>query len=94
MAKSANMQIIDLADGRQVCLSYGTIVAAFLPATYDGPGADTARHALGKWRGFVRTSESFSVTSSKHANQFAGKDTPRIPHNELVALCAPIASAK
>lgn len=75
MTTSGNVQILDLSDGRQVCLSYGTIVAAFVPG-----------------RGYLRTDARFSVTTSKHMNQFAGKDAPCIPHAELVALCAPIAS--
>lgn len=71
----ANVSVVKLADGREVCLSYGTIVAAFIPG-----------------EGFVRTAERFSVTSSKHATHFAGKDAPRIPHERLKTLCAPVDS--
>lgn len=73
--KSANVQIVKLDDGREVCLSYGVIVAAFIPG-----------------RGYLRTDARFSVTTSKHMNQFAGKERPEVPHAELVALCAPIES--
>lgn len=81
---STNVQTIDLADGRQVCLSYGVIVAAFIPH-------DCAYRRLNV-RGYVRTDKQFSVTTSKHMNQFAGKDSPRIPHEDLLLLCAPIQS--
>ena len=72
---SGNVQVVTLDDGREVCLSYGVIVAAFIPG-----------------RGYVRTDARFSVTTSKHMNQFAGKERPEVPHKELIALCAPIAS--
>jgi hypothetical protein len=75
MTRSHNVQIITLGDGREVCLSYGVIVAAFIPG-----------------RGYVRTDARFSVTTSKHMNQYAGTDAPDVPHEELKALCAPIVS--
>lgn len=86
MKTAANVQIVDLADGRQVCLSYGVIVAAFVPRTYmpDGVIRDP--------RGYLRTDARFSVTTSKHMNAFAGKDAPTVPHARLLELCAPIVS--
>jgi hypothetical protein len=72
---STRVDIIKLDDGREVCLSYGVIVAAFIPG-----------------RGYVRTDARFSVTTSRHMNQYAGKDAPNVPHEELKALCAPIVS--
>jgi len=29
--KESNVQVVELSDGRRVCLSYGVIVAAFIP---------------------------------------------------------------
>lgn len=74
MAKQ-NTETVTLSDGRVVCLSYGVIVAAFIPG-----------------RGYVRTDARYSVTTSRHMNQFAGKEAPELPHSQLLALCAPIAS--
>jgi hypothetical protein len=78
-----NVQIVTLADGREVCLSYGVIVAAFIPK---GIGVSVYD------RGYLRTSRHFSVTTSRHANHFAGKDAPCLDHDQLVALCAPVKS--
>lgn len=72
-----NVQIVKLNDGREVCLSYGVIVAAFIPG-----------------RGHLRTAERFSVTTSKHMNQYAGKSAPEVPHAELIQLCAPVESRR
>lgn len=70
---AANTHTITLADGREVCFSYGVPVAAFLPG-----------------RGYVRTAERYSVTTSKHANGYAGKDSPQLPDAEFRAAIAPI----
>ncbi len=70
-----NTQVINLSDGRRVCLSYGVIVAAFLPG-----------------QGYVKTAERYSVTTSKHANHFAGRDAPEMAHTALVTACLPVAS--
>jgi predicted deacetylase len=43
-------------------------------------------------RGTVRTDARYSVTTSKHMNQYAGKDAPTIPHEELIRLTAPVSS--
>lgn len=72
---STHTSEVGLDDGRIVCLSYGVIVAAFLPG-----------------KGWRRTDARYSVTTSKHMNQFAGKDAPEMPHKELVEACAPIQS--
>lgn len=69
-----NTIVIALTDGREVCLSYGVPVAAFVPG-----------------RGYLKTAERYSVTTSKHANTFAGKDAPSVPHDEFLSLVAPIA---
>jgi hypothetical protein len=70
-----NSQVVALADGRRVCLSYGTVVAIYHPAI-----------------GYRRTDKRISRTSSIHANRFAGLDSVRMPHDELVALAAPLES--
>ena len=51
----SNTYTITLDDGREVCLSYGVPVAAFIPG-----------------RGYVRSATHYSVTSSRHANGYAG----------------------
>jgi hypothetical protein len=74
MASKANVSTVKLSDGREVCLSYGVPVAAFVPG-----------------RGYVRTAARYSVTTSKHMNQFAGKDAPELPEAEFRALIAELA---
>jgi hypothetical protein len=72
---SANVQTIELSDGRRVFQSYGVTVAAYIPG-----------------RGYLRTDKRYSVTTSKHMNQFAGRDAAEIPDEELMRLTKPIAS--
>lgn len=69
MSKSKNVSILKLSDGREVCLSYGVPVAAYLPG-----------------RGFVKTAARYSVTTSRHANQFAGPNPTEISESEFRAL--------
>lgn len=77
-ASSAHVSVVNLADGRQVCLSYGVPVAAFIPG-----------------RGYVKTAERFSVTSSRHANTFGvGPATPEVPAAEFAALIAPVVGGR
>lgn len=92
MSNSANTTIVNLSDGRQVCLSYGVIVAAFIPATYAAEHAPVIDGHRAKRGGYLRTAERFSATTSRHINAFAGGDAQEIPHAELLALCAPVAS--
>lgn len=73
MSSSSNRSIVKLADGREVCLSYGVPVAAFIPG-----------------RGYVKTATRYSVTTSKHANQFAGKAATEVPATEFASLVAPL----
>jgi len=68
-----NVSTVSLADGREVCLSYGVPVAAFVPG-----------------RGYVRSAERHSVTSSRHANSYAGKDAPQVDAATFAALIAPV----
>lgn len=41
-------------------------------------------------RGYIRTDRKYSVTTSKHANQFAGHDSTVVPESEFRALIAPV----
>lgn len=70
---SSNVSTVRLADGREVCLSYGVPVAAFVPG-----------------RGYVRSAERHSVTSSRHANGYAGKGAPEVAADEFARLIAPV----
>ena len=86
-SNSANVQVVKLTDGREVCLSYGVIVAAFIPKGYPIKGD--------AWcEGYVRTDARYSVTTSRHMNAFAGKDSPIIPDADLKALCLPVAERR
>jgi len=40
--------------------------------------------------GYVRSEESHSVTSSKHANAFAGKSSPRLAAAAFAAAISPV----
>jgi hypothetical protein len=86
MKTQSNVQIVSLSDGRQVCLSYGVIVAAFIPAGFEIGYAPASLNVAG----YVRTKERYSVTTSRHMNQFAGKDAPEIDRADLLKLCSPI----
>jgi hypothetical protein len=43
-------------------------------------------------RGMLRTDARYRVTTSRHMNQYAGKDAAEVPHAELLQLSAPVAS--
>jgi hypothetical protein len=88
--KAANTTVINLEDGRIVCQSYGVTVAAFIPR--DLVGFPVPGGAYSGPFGYVRTSERYSVTTSKHMNGFAGKTAPEVPHAVLLALTAPVSS--
>lgn len=72
-----NTSKVSLADGREVLMSYGVPVAAFVPG-----------------RGYIRTAEKFSVTTSKHANGYAGKDSPQVQPAEFAELIAPVVARR
>jgi hypothetical protein len=100
-SKSANVSTVTLADGRMVCLSYGVIVAAFIPQSHlvdfaKPVPADDVRNLdlAGFVGGYVRTDKRYSVTTSKHMNQFAGKGSPIVPDATLQALCYPLQSRR
>lgn len=42
-------------------------------------------------RGYLRTEEYHSATTSKHANAYAGRDSPKVSPVEFAALIAPVA---
>lgn len=80
--RANNMQVVELSDGRRVCLSYGVIVAAFIPK------------GLSEHYGYLRTNRHYSVTTSRHANQFAGKDSPTVADETLRALVEPVVDTR
>jgi hypothetical protein len=88
---SNNVAVVRLADGREVCLSYGVIVAAFIPR---GLTAGLLPHEQDadvlSIAGYVKTRERYSVTTSKHANAFAGKDAREVDDSILRALVSPV----
>lgn len=93
MSKSTNVSVVKLSDGREVCLSYGVIVAAFIPRGWLDPrGVSFNTNEPTNPRGYLRTDARFSVTTSRHMNQFAGKDAREIPHADLLLLCSPVQS--
>lgn len=101
MATTPNVCEVELTDGRRVCLSYGVIVAAFIPRGYCPVDADCASRdadvrerceCAGQPRGYLRTDARYSVTSSKHMNAFAGRDSATVPDATLKALCHPVLS--
>jgi hypothetical protein len=72
MAQS-NTTVISLSDGREICLSYGVPVAAFIPG-----------------QGYVKTARRYSVTTSRHANSFAGDSATILEDSAFCLLVAPI----
>ncbi len=88
---SLNVSTIRLESGVEVCLSYGVIVAAWIPSAV-GRMAGLANLPPQTRGGLFRTKNRYSPTTSRHMNQFAGKDAPEIDHAELLELCKPIVS--
>lgn len=41
-------------------------------------------------RGYIRSKEHHSVTTSKHANAYAGRDSEQVEPGEFAALIAPL----
>ena len=70
---SENTSTVKLSDGREVLLSFGVPVAAFVPG-----------------RGYLRSTEYHSVTTSKHANAYAGKESPKVEPADFATLIAPV----
>lgn len=92
MKSVANVNIIDLADGRQVCQSYGVTVGAFIPRSWLQDHAVSVPASF--QGGMVRTSERYSVTTSRHTNAFAGKDAAVVDHATLLELTSPVSSRR
>lgn len=89
MASQANTSIVRFTDGREVCLSYGVPVAAFIPADFSRYSDLTA--ADGSFvSGYIKTDRRFSVTTSRHANSYAGASAKVVPDAVFCALVAPL----
>jgi hypothetical protein len=69
MKTTANVTVVQLSEDREVCLSYGVPVAAFVPGY-----------------GYVKTSARYSVTTSKHATAYAGRDAKVLDDTAFRAL--------
>lgn len=65
---------LELADGTVVLFSYATPVAA----------------CLGNGSGFIRTSQHYSVTTSKHINRWCPKSARKVDQSELDKLVSAI----
>ena len=90
---TANVSTMTLTDGRQVCLSYGVPVAAFIPFPSDVHSANYLTEPSLPY-GYLKTDRHYSVTSTRHANQFCGgKDRATVvPHDVFTRLIAPVAA--
>ena len=77
-----NRSIVRFDDGREICLSYNVPVAAFIPADY------AISH--GMKGGYVRTASKYSVTTSRHANSYAGRDSAIVPAEVFARLVSPL----
>lgn len=77
MKGSTNCTVISLDDGREICLSYGVPVAAFIPGL-----------------GYVKTERKYSVTTSRHANSYAGDSVKVLSDHEFCRLIAPVATKR
>ena len=67
-----------------------TIVLVDGREVYQSYGVTVAAFIPG--RGHLRTSARYSVTTSRHMNQFVGKNTTEVSHAELLKLTEPVAS--
>lgn len=41
-------------------------------------------------KGYIKTDRKFSMTTSRHANAYAGKSAPEVPDAEFCTLIAPV----
>lgn len=91
MKTSNNVTIVDLSDGRRVCLSYGVAVAAFIPRGYCPYGCTPLTDSCGPHPyGYLKTARKWPVTSSKHTTAFCGPNATIVPDAVFVQLIAPI----
>lgn len=100
--EAASITIVNLTDGRQVLLSYGAIVAAYIPMHLNShvhcqyhTCLPTEPCVHPRVYGHVKTDRRFSVTTSRHVGRW--QDDQRavaktVPHKLLLELCAPIES--
>lgn len=88
---SANYSIVKFNDGREICLSYGVPVAAFIPKSYVlDHSAYEDRGKTDTIAGYIKTDRKYSSTTSKHANAFAGSDATVVPHETFKQLVTPL----
>jgi len=91
-----NTATVQLTDGREVFLSYGVPVAAFIPrgTVLQAPAGHTPEavwwHENPLPSGYVKTDRKYSVTTSKHANAYAGASATVVPDAIFVALVSPL----
>ena len=86
--KRANTSIVNLADGRQVLYSYGVAVAAFAPAHCLQAPLDEVGNCMA---GYFALDHSFSVTTSKHVNQFTDRRAVHVSPARFAELISPLA---
>lgn len=89
---SQNVCEVEYTDGRRVCFSYGVPVAAFIPRDYAMVAEMLT--GIGCPDGYLRTDARYSVTTSKHMNQFAGRDSLTVPDAVFRTLIGPVSKAK
>ena len=98
MTTKPNVSIVRLDDGREVCLSYGVPVAARLPATQvcRACGAPDCEHLEDETmprtqiKGYIKTDRKYSVTTSRHTNQFTGPGATVVSDATLRRLILPV----
>jgi hypothetical protein len=79
---------VEYSDGRIVCFSYGVPVAAFIPKDW------ARKHDISIF-GWICTDVRYSVTTTKHMNQFAPKDNRGEVHDHtLKTLIEPVRRVK
>lgn len=70
--KSKNISVLQLTDNREVLLSYGVPVAAFVPGF-----------------GYIKRAQRYSVTTSKHANEYcrqSGREPVEVSDEQFLKL--------
>jgi len=93
---TSNTATVRLTDGREVFCSYGVPVAAFVPrgTVLQAPASHTPEAVW--WNenplpcGYIKTDRKYSVTTSKHANAYAGQSATVVPDAIFVLLVAPV----
>lgn len=70
VTSSQNVKELQLGDGTRILFSHGIPVAAYIPAQ----------------NGYVRTNQRYSVTSTRHVNEWIGRDVRKTPQVEQSVL--------